>query len=160
MERLLNLKWILILAVSILMVSCNFRVVKKPGPQLSWSVSQSKENNTFICGYKLDDSIINGVKIESIFAEKKYSSDGGLFSGYNIDCCKSQLVIVSRDYLASDGTGFSVDWEIPNFYAFSSSIIYCDYNSNNFPDSIPLSVISLKDKRIIEKLTLHKVNNL
>lgn len=139
------------------MVSCDFHVVKNPGLQLSWSASQAKENNTFICSYKLEDSTINGVKIEAVFAERKYSSDGGFFSGYNIDCCKSQLVIVSADYLASEGTGFSVDWDIPEFNLYSSNLIYSDYKGTLFPDSIPISVLSTKDKRIIQKLTLYKV---
>ncbi len=156
MEQLLS-RSILFLIISIVMTSCNFHVIKKPGPQVSWSVVQAKENKTFICSYKLKDSTINGIKIEAIFAERKYSSDGGFFSKFDIDCCESQLVIVSVNYLASEGAGFSVKWDIPGFNLYSSNLIYQDYKGGLFPDSIPISVISLKNKQIIEKHTLYKI---
>src|SRR6478609_4164326 len=87
------------------LTSCDFHVIKRTGPQYSRSVNQAKQNQTFICEYKLKDSVINGVKIKSIFAERKYSHDGGFFSKFEIDCCNSQLVLVSKDYLASDVNG-------------------------------------------------------
>jgi|688.fasta_scaffold289736_2 hypothetical protein len=149
---------ILIAAISILFSSCDFQVVKNPGPQISRSVKQAIENNTFICSYKLCDSSINGVRIESVFVEKKYFSDGSFFSKFDVDCCKSQLVIVSVNYLASEGTGFSVNWDIPYFNLYSSNIIYRDYEGLLFPDSIPLKVVSIKgkNKNVIQELTLYK----
>jgi len=149
---------ILFIIISIVLASCDFHVVKNPGPQLSWSIAQAKKNNTFICSYRPSDSTINGVKIEAVFAERKYSSDGGFFSKFDIDCCKSQLVFVSADYLASEGTGFSVDWDIPNFNIYSSKLVYRDYKGVVFPDSIALLAISKKDKHIIQQITLFKVN--
>ncbi|MGY4384643.1 hypothetical protein ACVWYN_001669 [Pedobacter sp. UYP24] len=69
MERLL-IRSILFLIISIVLISCKFHVLKNPGPQVSWSVAQAKENNTFICSYRIKDSTLNGVKIEAIFAER------------------------------------------------------------------------------------------
>jgi hypothetical protein len=155
MGQLLN-RSILFIILSVAITSCGFHVVKNPGPQISWSVVQAKENKTFICSYKLKDSI-NGIKIESIFAERKYSSDGGFFSKIDFDCCESQLVFVSVNHLASEGTGFGVKWSIPGFNLYSSYLIYKDFKGVIFPDSIPISVVSIKDKQIIEKHTLYKI---
>jgi len=146
----------LFLLLSVFFSSCDFHLVKNPGPQISWSIKQAKENNTFIGAYKAKDRLLDSISIEVVFAEKKYSSDGGLFSKFDIDCCKSQLVIVTDNYLASEGKGFSVDWTISDFSLYSSNIIYKDYDKGSFPDSIPISVVSLKNKRVLQRLTLYK----
>ena len=143
----------------VLLTSCDFHVVKRTGPQYSWFVDQAKQKKTFICEYRLSDSTIKGVKIESVFAEHKYFHDGGFFSKFDIDCCNSQLVVVSKDYLASYGTGYSVDWDIPQFEIYSSNIIYRDYKGTAVPDSILLKVIAKSDSRVIQSITLRKVVN-
>ena len=57
----------------------------------------SKKHDTFICEYKLSGDKINGLKIESIFAEKKYWLGEGFWSRFDINCCESQLIIVFKD---------------------------------------------------------------
>jgi hypothetical protein len=143
----------------LLLTSCDFHVNNRTGPQYSWSVAQSKDNRSFICEYRLNNSIINGVDIKNVVAEHAYSSDGGLFSKYDIDCCNSQIVIVSKSYLASDGRGYSVDWDISGFKVYSSNIIYRELKGVNLPDSITLFVRSKKNNSVLQTLTLHKVVN-
>jgi len=50
-------------------------------------------------------------------------------------------VIVSVNYLASEGSGFGVKWDVPGFNLYSSNLIYQDHKGILFPDSIPISVI-------------------
>ena len=97
------------------------------------------------------------MKIESVFAEHKYSHDGGLFSKFDVDCCNSQLVVVSNGCLASDGIGYSVDWDISQFKIYSSNIIYRDYKGVNLPDSITLDVLSMHGKNVIQRVVMQKV---
>jgi hypothetical protein len=143
------------------LTSCQFHNIETPGAQISWSVAEAKKNNTFICGYKLPGNKINGIKIETIFAEKKYSSDGGYFSKYQIDSINSQLVIVAKDYMAKDGLGLGVNWNISGFNPYSGKITYRNYNFKSFPDSIPIIITAITGKdstKVVEKLTLYKIH--
>ena len=147
-----TVKDLILFALLGITTSCQFHLVKNPGPQISSSISESKNNNTFICQYRLSNKTINGVKIACAFAEKKYSSDGGLFSHYDINCCKSQLVIVSSSYLASDGKGFDITWKMRDFNLFNGKIIYRDYNTMMPPDSISLNVVAIKARDSTEAI--------
>ncbi len=153
---IINRKHSLILASLSLIYACNFRVVKQPGSQYSTSVVYSKEVDAFICEYLPIDSLFNGVVIESIFAERKYSSNGGFLSGFENDCCNAQLIVVSKSYLASDGRGYGVDWEIPNFTLRSGSLISCDYKGVAIPDTIRLNIKRKNDGKPIHNVVLYK----
>ncbi|MEB0262309.1 MULTISPECIES: hypothetical protein [unclassified Mucilaginibacter] len=150
----------LIVIINILLSSCGFNVTDNPGEQMSSSIDVSKNHSAFICAYQVQGNNINGIPIKTIFAEKEYWLDKGLFGKHHVDCCKSHLVIVSKGYFATDSTGYDINWELINFKSQHSSIIFKDYNGILFPDSIPIIVVSIKGKdssQVIKKLTLYKI---
>jgi hypothetical protein len=139
---------------------CRFHYIENPGSQISSSIKVSKENSVFINAYKPNLDSINGILIDTVFAEKKYSSDGGFFSNYRIDSDKLQLIIVTHDYLVRDGKGFGVDWIIQGFNPYSGKITYRDYKQRELPDSMVMEVDSMNNghlTHIIGKLTLYKI---
>jgi hypothetical protein len=150
----------LIFLFTILVEGCQFHYIENPGPQISSSIKVSKANSVFINAYKPNLNRINGVLIDTVFAEKKYSSDGGFFSNYKIDSNNLQLIIVTRDYLVRNGKGFGVNWIVQGFNPYSGKIAYRDYKQRELPDSIIMEIDSMNDghlTQIIGKLTLHKV---
>ena len=67
------------LTISLFLSSCNFNITDIPGPQISSTIETSKKHGTFICAYNLKGNKINGIRVESFFAEKKYWLGEGLF---------------------------------------------------------------------------------
>ena len=140
-------------------LSCNFNITDVPGPQVSSTIETSKRHDTFICAYTLSGNKINGLRVESFFAEKKYSLSEGLLGKFKIDCCESQLVISIED----DNTIITLidtpqNWEIIGFKSLNSKIIVKDYKGISFPDSLAIVVRpDVRNEDIFEKLTLYKV---
>ncbi len=145
---------------NMLLFSCNFNITDNPGRQISSTIESSKKHSTFICAYKADSSHINGIAVESIFAEKKYSLSKGFFGKFIVDCCESQLIIIFKD----DTNIITFDdvpqnWEIIDFKPNHSKMLIRDYKNNLFPDSIQLKMIpDVKKKQIFEILNLYKIN--
>jgi len=159
--RSLNKIYIVIsIAITMLLFSCNFNITDNPGPQISSTIESSKKHNTFICAYKIDSNNINGIPIESIFAEKKYWLSKGFFGKFNINCCESQLIITFKDdnnIITLDG--IPQNWEIIDFKPIHSKMLIRDYKSNLFPDTIQLKIIpDVKNKQIFETLNLYRIS--
>ncbi len=126
------------------------------GPQISSTIESSKKHKTFICSYKITESKLNGQEIASIFAEKSYSLTEALFGHFDIDCCKSQLVIVFKNVSGID-TSNKVNWKVLGFEPYHSYIIVKDYYDTVFPNKIDIQVMpSIKDTLNIENVTLLK----
>ena len=148
-----------VLVISQVFFSCNFNVTNIPGPQVSSTIETSKRHGTFICAYFLNGNNINGLRVESFFAEKKYSLTEGIFGRFTIDCCESQLVIRLKD----DNTIITLNdipqnWEILGFKSQNSKIIVKNYKGISFPDSLSIIVRpDVKNKVVFEKLTLYKL---
>ncbi len=139
-----------ILITSFMLTACDFNINDNPGPQMSSSIKESQKHNTFICAYKLRGAAINGIKIQTVFAEKQFFREKGFFLKKVIICCESQLVIVSQTQpFSTQSSGYDTDWKILGFVNPSpeASLIYRDYKGTLFPDSIPIIVISIKRKR-------------
>jgi len=65
---------------------------------------------------------------------------------------------VSKQYLASDGQGFRVDWNVQGFNLHSGNIIYQNYRGVVFPDTITISIINSNSNLFLnKKLVLYKV---
>ena len=155
-------RWVLFLIFIATLESCNFNVENMPGSQISSSIKEAKQIGTFICAYRASQNIINGVNIESVFAEHQYVLGKGLFGNFTINCCESQLVIVSKDdldYPTLDDV--PQKWEIVGFEIINSRILEKDFKSINFPDRIVLEIrpdiIGHKDS--IVRTTLYKIKN-
>jgi hypothetical protein len=139
--------------------SCNFNITDISGPQVSSTIESSKRHGTFICAYSLSGNKINGLRVESFFAENKYSLSEGLLGKFKIDCCESQLVIRLKD----DNTIITLNdipqnWEIIGFKSLNSKIIVKDYKGIFFPDSLAIVVKpDVRSEDIFEKLTLYKM---
>jgi len=153
------------LMVCFMLSACDFNVNDGPGPQMSSSVKESQKHSTFIGAYKVNGDAINGIRIETIFAEKKFWREKGFLLKKEINCCESQLVIVSATQPFSTQTsGYDTDWKILGFVnpSPSASIIYRDYKGVLLPDSIPITVVAIKGKdssKVIQKLILYKIHN-
>lgn len=132
-----------------------------PGMQMSSSIGEAKSHDTFICEYKLkNDSIINGILVTTIFAEKQFWKDGSFFLKKHIDCCSAQLVIISKVPFSLGNTGYGLDWKIDDFRDRHSYCIYKEYKSINLPDSVNLNIIDLKGKdsmQIVKKIKLYRL---
>jgi hypothetical protein len=157
MAKLLGLNIIYILFVIPPMSGCEFNITDKPGPQVSSTIEVSKKHKAYLCNYRIDGNKINGVLLNEIFVEKKYSLDKGFFSKFHVSDSLAQLVIVSKGDFATQYTGYAIDWQLVGFKSKASSIIYRDIGTN-LPDSIPLKVVSIKgkNKNVIQELTLYK----
>jgi len=153
---------LLSLTTCFLLSSCGFNVNNSPGPQMSMSIKEAQKHGTFICEYKIKGGVINGVGIKTIFAEKKFWRQKGLLLKKQINCCESQLVIVSSEPFVADGVGSDINWKVVGFETQSSYIINKDYKSILLPDSIPITVVAIKGKdtsQVIQKLILYKTQN-
>ena len=152
-----NLRKIYI-AISVLLVSCNFNITDNPGPQISSTIQSSKAHNVFICAYRIDSSTINGILVESIFAEKKYSLSKGLFGKFNLNCCESQLIIIFKsDHNMISLDGIPQNGEIENFIPIHSKMLIRDYKTIFFADTIHLKILpDMKSKLIFKTLNLYK----
>lgn len=141
-----------------ILISCNFNLTNIPGPQISSSIQSSINHKTFICSYLLNGSIINGVQIESIFAEKKYVLGEGIFGKFKIDCCQSQLVIkLKDDNTITTLNDVSENWEILGFMSNNSKILVKDFKGISFTDSLSIIIIpNVNNKVVFKKLTLYK----
>jgi hypothetical protein len=151
--------------ICFLLSSCDFNINDGPGPKISSSVKESQKHGTFICAYKLRDNYISGIRIQTIFAEKKFLREKGFFLKKVISCCESQLIIVSStEPFSTQSSGYGVNWKITGFVTPSpfASVIYRDYKGMLFPDSIPITVMAIKGKdsaQIIQRLTLYKTTD-
>ena len=140
-------------------LSCNYNITDIPGPQVSTTIQSSKRHGTFICAYTLSGNKINGLRVESFFAEKKYCLSEGLLGKFNIDCCESQLIISLKD----DNTIITLNdipqnWEIIGFKSRNSKMIVKEYKGIFFPDSLPIVVRpDVRNEDILKKLTLYKL---
>lgn len=140
-------------------LSCNFNITDNPGPQVSSTIETSKRRGTFICAYTFSEKIINGLQVESFFAEKKYILSEGILGKFEINYYESQLIIRLKD----DNTiitlnGIPQNWEISGFKSLNSKIIVKDYKGIYFPDSLAIIVIpDVRNDDIIKKVTLYKV---
>lgn len=140
--------------------SCDFNINDSPGPQMSMSVREAQSHGTFICEYTVPDSSINGVKIKTIFAEKKFWRQEGVLLKKQINCCESQLVIVSTQSFSGGSSGYDVDWKLSGFESPSTYLVYRNFKSIIFRDSIPITIVVIKGRdssQVIKRLTLHKV---
>ena len=148
-----------VITINVLLTSCNFNVTDIPGPQISSTIESSKKHGTFICEYKLSGDKINGLKVESIFAEKKYWLRKGFWSRFDINCCASQLIIVFKD----DNTMTTLNdipqnWEIIGFHLQNSRLMVTGYGGIILPNKISLEIRpDVKNIHNLEKLTLEKV---
>ena len=130
---------------------------------MSSSIKESKSHGTFICSYRIKGNKINNIPIEEIFAEHQFwrKNDHFLLQK-RIDCCQSQLVIVSSMPFVVDGVGSDINWKVVGFETHSSYMINKAYKSISLPDSIPIIVVAIKgtdSTQVIQKLTLYKVHN-
>jgi len=140
-----------------LISSCNFNITDNPGPQISSTIESSKKHGTFICAYKITGNKLNGFEVTSIFAEKSYLLTEGLFGHFDIDCCKSQLVIVLKNDVIPTLNNEPINWKIIDFEIPHSSMAVKYYKSAVFPDKLDIQVIpSIKDTSNIENITLLK----
>lgn len=122
--------------------ACDFNINDSPGPQMSFSVKEAKKHGTFICAYSVKDSVINGIKISSIFAEKKFWRDEGVLEKKTINCRESQLVIISDSCLSCDGIGpYDSKWNISGFDLKSSYAICANFKGTTFHDRMPIKLI-------------------
>jgi hypothetical protein len=139
--------------------SCNFNLTDIPGPQISTTIRSSKKHGTFICSFRIKGNALNGVEIESIFAEKKYFLRKGFFGKSKINSSESQLVIVFK----SDNKMITINdipknWDVVGFTLHNSKIIVNEYKGNIFKDSIQIKLIpNLKVPSSFEILTLYKI---
>ena len=158
----MNVKCIVFcLSICFLFLSCDFNINNRPGPQMSMSVKEAQSNGTFICEYGIVGNTINGIHINTIFAEKKFWRNEGVLLKKQINCCESQLIIVSAQHFSNDGTGYDFDWNLQGFEGLGNYLIYKDFMSISLPDSIPITVVAINGKdstRVIEKLTLYKIH--
>jgi hypothetical protein len=125
------------------------------------SVKEAQKHGTFICEYKIKGGVINGVEIKTVFAEKKFWRDKGLLLKKEINCCESQLVIVSSKPFVMDGVGSGINWKVLGFETKSSYILSKDYKSTVLPDSISITAVAIKGKdssQVIQKLNLYKIH--
>lgn len=159
----MKIKHIAIVFGMILITSCDFNVNDSPGSKLSSSIEEAKSHGTYICAYRINNDTIQGVKIEPIFAERKYEREKGLLLNKKIDCCKAQLIFISKNApFSTQNSGYDVDWKVIGFETPSpdASIIYKDYGSIMLPDTIPITIIALKGKdssKTIAKRILYKI---
>jgi hypothetical protein len=150
---------LLLLSLSQFFYSCNFNITDNPGPQISTTITTAKERGSFICSYNLKGSKINGLRVESVFAEKKYSLGDGIFGKFSLDCCESQLVISFKDdNNITTLNDVAQTWEVLGFKVWNSKILVKDYNGILFPDSIQIIIVpDVNNKTAFEKLTLYKI---
>jgi hypothetical protein len=147
------------------LTGCDFNINDGPGPKMSSSVDESQQHGTFICAYKLKLDTLQGIRIQTIFAERKFYREQGLWEKKVINCCESQLVMVSSTQpFSTQSAGYGVNWKIAGFITPSpfASIIYRDYKGVLFPDSIPIKIVAIKGKdstQIIQRLTLYKTTD-
>ncbi len=157
--------FISIVVIPLIFSSCDFNVNDSPGPKMSSSIKEAQSHGTFLCAYKVDNNVINGIKVETIFAEKQYSRENGFLLKKRIECCKSQLIIISLTQpFSTQNSGFDVDWKLTGFETPSpyASIIYKDYKGVSLPDSVPITVIALQgtdSSHIIQTLKLYKIKS-
>lgn len=138
--------------------SCDFNINNMPGPQRSFSIKEAKKHGTFICSYTVKGNKINGHHIKEILVEKKFWRSNKFLYPKEIDCCESQMSIISDEILTSEGNGFGFDWNISGFYAHNSYAMDADFKGTLFPDKFPLTVLNYKNgKRIFTLLYLTKV---
>ena len=148
-----------VITINVLLTSCNFNITDIPGPQISSTIESSKKHDTFICEYKLAGDKINGLKVESIFAEKKYWLGEGFWNRFDINCCESQLIIVFKD----DNTMTTLNdipqnWEVVGFHLQNSRLMVKGYNGTLLPNKISLDIRpDVRNIHNLEKLTLIKV---
>ncbi|WCT13651.1 hypothetical protein [Mucilaginibacter jinjuensis] len=124
------------------------------------SVEESQGHETFICEYKVRGNSINSVGIKTVFAERKFWREDNIWLKKEINCCQSQLVIVSTQPFSTEYTGYGISWKIQGFKAPGTYLVYKEYNGIVFPDSIPIFVVKIKNKdtsQVIETLTLDRV---
>jgi hypothetical protein len=141
--------------IALLFPSCNFNIDDNPGPQISSSVEDAKNHNTFICAYKVNRNRINGSLVNSIFAEKKYWLNEGFFGTFDINCCESQLIIVyDSSHNSTPLNDIPESWE-----AIHSDIIAKYYDGIVFPDTIHIMVKPDVTKAIENDITLCKISN-
>jgi hypothetical protein len=141
--------------------SCDFNINDSPGRQYSLSVKESKQHRTFICEYKVKGNKINGHPINTIFAERKFWRNTGVLLTKEINCCESQLIVVSEDIIQQGGEGFSYDWNISGFSSIGSYWAYADFRGVAFPDVLPITVINkTNNKNLSTRLYLVKVTGI
>jgi hypothetical protein len=156
-----NNQWTLIFFIVSFLIysSCNFNITDKSGPQISSTIESSKNHNAFICAYDVNGHRINGLRIESIFAEKKYWLEDGYLGKFKINCCESQLIIKLLD----DNTMITLNdipqnWEAIDFRSLNSKMIVKFQKGIVFPDSITILIkTDVKNKNILDSLTLYKL---
>ncbi|MEO8885317.1 MAG: hypothetical protein ABI367_04580 [Mucilaginibacter sp.] len=126
---------------------------------MSGTIKESKSHGTFICGYRIKGNKINNIPIKEIFAEHQFWREEGVFLKKDINCCQSQLVIVSSKPFVLDGVGSDINWKIVGFETRGSYVITKDYKTILLPDSIPIVVVAINGKdtsQVVQKLTLYK----
>jgi len=150
------------LTITVLLSSCDFKLNDEPGAQISASIKEAKSHGTFICSYGVKGNKIDGIEIKSIFAEKKYWRGEGVFFKKKINCCESQLVIVSNDNepFTTERAGFNKRWKINGFKNKYTLRLFKEYEGILFPDTIPIAIMAIKGQdcgKIIQRLTLYKI---
>ncbi|MEO6228563.1 MAG: hypothetical protein ABIP10_00480 [Ferruginibacter sp.] len=147
------------ITISLLLTSCRFNITDNPGPQISSNLESSKSHGAFLCEYKINGSRISGLKVKSIFAEKKYGLQTGFWGKFDINCCESQLVILFQD----DNTMTTLNdnpenWEVVGFHLHDSKIIIKYYQGISLPDNIEIYIRSnVENKDSFEIITLNKL---
>lgn len=138
--------------------SCNFNITDKPGPQISSTIESSKNHGAFICAYDVNGNSINGLRIQSVFAEKKYWLEEGYLGEFKINCCESQLIIK----LIDENTLITLNevpqnWEVIGFRSLNSKMIVKSQKGIVLPDSITILIRpDVKNKNTLESVTFHK----
>lgn len=141
--------------------ACDFNVTNSPGPQISSSIEIAKKNGTFICAYKAakQDSIIGRLQTGAVFLERRYRREKDFFLTKEINCCASQLVVISSQPLMDYGTR----WKLKDFTRQPSSFCVIKESAGvNAPDSIQLHYIEFNEMNkdtLFKVIDLYKVNN-
>lgn len=148
------------ICVMVMLSACDFNVTNSPGPQISSSIEIAKKNGTFICEYNGQqlNSINHQIRIASVFLERRYRRKKDFFLTKDIDCCASQLVIISSHPLVNYGTG----WKLTDFTRQPSSFcVVKEIAGISAPDSMQLNYVEFNEASgdtLLKPIGIYRMN--
>ena len=134
--------------VSMIISSCNFRIVENTGHQYSSEIKWSREFDVFLCSYKPDFNTMPKhikYKINQVFTEHQYRHDGGLFSGFEIDKNSSQI-IVTDSIEGNSWQNDSCSFGFIGYRTMNGSLYYKFINSSIILDTLKLELVNIDFK--------------
>jgi len=159
-------KWLTIIIFGLLMTnsSCEFRIVKHPGQQISCTERFSKESNAYIASYEpINSSKQNHLayKINKVYVEYQYFHDGGFFSGFKIKDNCTQIIVTdsmenkncSNDSCNYGFSGFRKDYGHMRHYYLVDSVYNSDtillkaWKTNHYDNTIEYNELIYLKKR-------------